>query len=159
VLAIFVAQFWWFTACWAAIALLVVAPNVRALPRDRQLAVWIAPEMFRVLGLGLLVPTLSPGMPREFAIATAIGDSITAVLSLVAFVALLQGWRARRAFAWAASLVGAVDLMIAFPHALRSGALPHLHAQWFVPVFAGPIMVVAHVACIATLIRTRPPRD
>jgi len=31
------------------------------------------PQMFRALGLGLLVPNLSPGISQEFAIPTAAG--------------------------------------------------------------------------------------
>jgi hypothetical protein len=35
--------------------------------------------------------------------------------------------------------------------------MPHMAAQWYVPVFAGPIMIVSHVACLAELLRTRNP--
>jgi hypothetical protein len=109
--------------------------------------------MFRVLGLGLLVPNLSPGMPHGFALATAVGDSVTASLALAAFLALRRGSRRGRPLAWACTVVGTLDLLVAFPHALHSGALPHLAAQWYVPVFAGPIMLVCHVACFAELAR------
>jgi hypothetical protein len=107
--------------------------------------------MFRVLGVGLLVPNLSPGMPYDFALATAAGDSLTASLALGAFLALRRGSRRGRRLAWACTIVGTLDLLAAFPHALHSGALPHLAAQWYVPVFAGPIMIVSHVACFAEL--------
>ena len=40
-------------------------------------------------------------------------------------------------------------------HAAATGAIDHLAAQWYVPVFAGPIMVVAHIACIVTLLQTK----
>jgi hypothetical protein len=109
--------------------------------------------MFRVLGLGLLVPNLSPGMPRGFAFATAAGDSLTAVLALLAFAGLRLGWPRARALVWACTVVGALDLLVAFPHAIHSQVMPHLAAQWYVPVFAGPIMIVSHVACLAELLR------
>jgi hypothetical protein len=110
--------------------------------------------MFRVLGLGLLVPTIAPGMPGGFAIATALGDSITAVLALAAFVTLRMGHRAGRTLAWLVTLVGLCDLVFAFVHANQTGAMAHLHAQYFVPVFAGPIMLLAHIQCLRTLLRT-----
>ena len=154
-IALFVAQFWWFFACWTAITLLVIAPWARKRSPQEQLSIWVAPEMFRVLGLGLLVPTLSPGMPREFAISTAIGDSLTAVLALAAFIALRKGHAAGRSLAWVVTVVGLADLLFAFPHAIQTGAMPHLHAQYFVPAFCGPIMLLAHVMCLTTLLRTR----
>jgi hypothetical protein len=152
---IFVAQLLWFTLCWLAIALLVIAPRVRALPPDEQVSLWIAPEMFRVLGLGLLVRTISPGMPDDFAIATAIGDATTSVLSFAAFVALRKQAPVGRSLAWVASVVGIADLLVAFPHAMHAGAIEHLHAQYYVPVFAGPIMITAHVMTVTTLVKTR----
>jgi|GEM_PF-2401357 len=154
-LPVFVAQLLWFVVVWFAVARLVVWPRTRALRPDAALAFWIAPQMFRVLGLGLLVENLSPGMPREFAVATAAGDSLTAALALTAFVGLLRGRSFGRPAAWACTLVGVTDLLIAFPHAVRTGALDHLAAQWYVPVVAGPIMVVAHGAALATLLQSR----
>lgn len=109
----------------------------------------------RVLGLGLLVPNLSPGISREFAVATALGDSVTATLALLAFIGLCRGWPRGRSLAWACTVVGIADLLVAFPHAATTGAVAHLAAQWYVPVFAGPIMVVAHAACLVTLRRSR----
>jgi hypothetical protein len=152
--AIFVAQFWWFFACWAVIARFAIEPWSRRRSVEEQLAMWVAPEMFRVLGLGLLQPTISPGMPHEFAIATALGDSITAVLAMAAFVTLRLGHRAGRKLAWLATVVGLCDLVFAFAHANHTGAMPHLHAQYFVPVFAGPIMLLAHLRCLRTLLRS-----
>ena len=40
-----------------------------------------------------------------------------------------------------------------FPHAAATGAISHLAAQWYVPVFAGPPLVVCHVACFLLLAR------
>jgi len=111
--------------------------------------------MFRVLGLGLLVPNLSPGMPSEFAFSTATGDSLTAVLAALAFIGLRRGWRQARVLTWACTGVGTLDLLIAFPHAAATGAISHMAAQWYVPVFAGPPLVICHVACFMLLVRGR----
>jgi hypothetical protein len=154
-LPIFLLQFAWFLLAWSALAYFVVWPWSRRLSAEGQIALWVTPQMFRALGLGLLVPALSPEMPREFAVATATGDSLTASLALLAFVGLHRGWRSARALAWACMLVGTLDLLVAFPHAMRSGALPHLAAQWYVPVFAGPVMVVSHVAGFIALAARR----
>jgi hypothetical protein len=155
-LPVFVLQLLWFLLVWAVLVRFVVWPWSERLGPDGRLALFVAPEMFRVLGLGLLVPSLSPGMPREFAAATAVGDSTTAVLALLAFVGLRRGWRNARALVWACTVIGMLDLLVAFPHAVRSGAIAHLAAQWYVPVFAGPPMVVSHIACLVALLRGPP---
>ena len=154
-LPIFVLQLGWFLAAWAALAYFVVWPWSRRLSPNAGLSVWVAPQMFRVLGLGLLVPNLAPAMPRDFAVATAVGDSLTAGLALLAFVGLHRGWGAARGLTWACMLVGSLDLLVAFPHAVRTGAMAHLAAQWYVPVFAGPVMIVSHGAGFLALLRGR----
>ena len=105
-LAIFVLQFLWFLFAWSLIVSLVLWPLSARLSPDARLSAWVAPEMFRVLGLGLLVPNLSPGMPSEFAYSTAAGDSLTALLAALAFLGLRRGWRPARGIAWACTVVG-----------------------------------------------------
>jgi hypothetical protein len=109
--------------------------------------------MFRVLGLGLLVPNLSPGMPASFAATTAVGDAITALLALTAFVALRRRARVGFGLAWACTLVGSLDGVLAVSQALRLGVADHLAGQWYVPALGVPLMGVAHVGCIAALLR------
>ena len=111
--------------------------------------------MFRALGLGLLVPNLSPGISHEFAIPTAAVDFFTAILALLAFVGLLRVWRLARLLIWACTLIGLGDLLIAFSIAPFIGVTDHLAAQWYVPAFVGPFMIVAHVACLAALLGSR----
>jgi hypothetical protein len=154
-LAIFVMQFLWFLLAWSLITYFVLWPWSAQLSPDSRLSAFVAPEMFRVLGLGLLVPNLSPGMPSEFAVATATGDALTALLAASAFLGLRRGWGAARGLAWACTLVGSLDLLVAFPHAAATGAIAHMAAQWYVPVFAGPPLVICHVACLILLVRGR----
>jgi hypothetical protein len=154
-LAVFVVQFLWFLLAWSLVTYFVLWPWSASLSPDARLSVFVAPEMFRVLGLGLLVPNLSPGMPAEFAISTATGDSLTALLAASAFLGLRLGWRTARVLAWACTLVGSLDLLIAFPHAASVGAIANMAAQWYVPVFAGPPLVICHAVCFFLLFRSR----
>ena len=91
-LALFMTQFLWFLVVWSAVVYFVVWPRSLQLSADKQLCFWVAPQMFRAFGLGLLVPNLSPGISQEFAIPTAAVDFFTAILALLAFVGLLRGW-------------------------------------------------------------------
>lgn len=154
-LAIFVLQFAWFVVVWTTIAVVFVAPKLRAKDPDDALAVWIAPQMFRVLGLGLLVPQLAPEMPRSFAVSTATGDAITAVLALAAVVALSRRWAWAWALAWACTVVGSVDLTVALVQAARVEAARYLAAQWFVPAVLVPLMAVSHAMAFRALVATR----
>ncbi len=127
-LAAFVTQFLWFLVVWSVVAYLVVWPWSLRLSADQRLAFWVAPQMFRAFGLGLLVPNLSPGISQEFAIPTAAVDFLTAILALLAFVALLRGWRLARLLTWACTLIGLGDLLIAFSIAPFLGVTDHLTA-------------------------------
>jgi hypothetical protein len=155
---VFAVQIVWFLVAWATLARLAVWPWSRRLSPEASVAVWIAPQMFRILGLGLLVPNLSPGMPSAFAVPTAIGDSLTAVLALFAFAALQRRHGAGFVLAWACTVVGAADLLHALSQAARLGVAANLAAQWYVAAAGVPLMVVCHGACIAALLRARSRR-
>jgi len=154
VLPLFAAQSAWFLVVWSVLAACFAAPRLRALPPADALVVCLVPQLFRGLGIGLLVPNLSPGMPTSFALPTALGDGLTAVLALAAIVMLHRGAAAGRPLAWACTIVGAADLAIALPHAAAIGAAHYLAAQWYVPVVAVPLMIVSHVLAMRTLVRT-----
>jgi len=55
----------------------------------------------------------------------------------------------------ACTLIGLGDLLIAFSIAPSIGVTDHLAGQWYVPAFVGLFMIVAHVACLAALLRSR----
>lgn len=148
---VFAAQLLWFTLVFGVVVRLVVWPwTARLEPRHRA-AFWIAPQMSRVLGLGLLVPNLSPGMPEAMAVPTAIGDSLTAVFALAAFVALHRGHRLGPLLGWACMIVGVVDGVHALSTAARLEVAQHLAGQWYVPAVNVPLMATCHVAGITAL--------
>ena len=100
----------------------------------------------------MLAPNLAPGMPRSFALATAVGDSLTAVLALVSVVALCRRWRRAMHLAWACNVVGILDLAMAMPHAALVGAARFLTAQWYVPALVVPLMIVSHAMAVRFLL-------
>ena len=149
--ALFIFQFAWFLVAWSVVAYALVIPATRHLATERRLQLWLAPQMFRVLGVGLLVSNISPGMPRSFALPTAAMDTTTAVLAVLAVFALQRGRGSARVLAWACTLVGCLDLLIALPHAARVDAFQYLHAQWYVPTLGVPLMIVCHVMAFRVL--------
>jgi hypothetical protein len=152
---LFVIQFVWFLVAWATIAKLLVSPVIERFDINDKLAVWLAPQLFRVLGVGLLVQNLAPDLPQSFALPTAIGDSLTAMAALIAIIALRQRWSSARLFVLVCNIVGSVDLMIALPHAAVIKAAIYLTGQWYVPAAILPLMIVSHVMIWRTLLRQR----
>lgn len=152
---LFVVQFLWFLAAWAVLGVQFALPALRHRARADAVALCSAPQMFRVLGLGLLVPNLAPGLPRAFALPTAVGDGVTAGLALAAVVALRRRWRAGWALAWACHVVGVADLCLALPHAAAIGAAQFLTAQWYVPALVVPLMIVSHGIAVVLLLERR----
>jgi hypothetical protein len=152
---VFGAQFVGSLVAWSVVAACWVAEAVRGWSFEDRLALTTTPLMLRFLGLGLLVDQLSPGLDVAFARNTAIGDSVTALLAVLATIGLRRRWSWGRTLAWGAHLVGAIDLAIALPSAARVGAALHMHAQWYVPAFGVPLMIVAHVLGLRLLLGSR----
>lgn len=150
---VFVVQIAWFTLVFAVLVRMVVWPWSARLDPSRRAALWIAPQMSRALGLGLLVPNLSPGMPAAMAVPTAIGDMLTAVLALVSFVALYRRHRLGRWLGWTCMGVGIVDGLHALTTAARLQVAENMAAQWYVPAVNVPLMAVCHVAGVLALRR------
>jgi hypothetical protein len=148
---LFTIQFLWFLVVWATIANLFILPVIERLEQNDKLSVWLTPQLFRVLGLGLLVQNLAPDLPRSFAVPTAIGDCLTAFLALISIIALRQRWASAYSFTLACNIVGSIDLAIALPHAAIAKAANFLTGQWYVPVIVVPLMIVSHAMIFRTL--------
>lgn len=141
---LFIIQFIWFLIAWATIAKLLLNPVIERYELNDRLSYWLAPQLFRVLGVGLLVQNLSPQLPYSFALPTAIGDSLTAVLALISLIALQQRWSSAKYWVLVCNTIGSIDLAIALPHAAAIKAAIYLTGQWYVPAAIVPLMIVSH---------------
>ncbi|HKY53815.1 MAG TPA: hypothetical protein VJM08_05875 [Anaerolineales bacterium] len=163
-LPLFLIQFVWFLVVWSTIGLMFVNPSLRGCSPARALSVWLVPQLFRVLGVGLLVPNLAPQMPQSFAMTTAVGDCLTAFLALISLVALHKEWLYAQRLVWTCNIIGSLDLVIALVNAARVEAPRFLGAQWFVPAVLVPLMIVSHLMVFRMLLTNdeqvagRPPR-
>ncbi|MES2044810.1 MAG: hypothetical protein V4475_13130 [Pseudomonadota bacterium] len=113
---------------------------------------------FRFFGLAFLVPgVVGPQLPASFAVAAAYGDFTTGVLALQALATV----RVRPLF-WtlvvAFNLVGMVDLLVAYYHAMQAG-LPavagQLGATYAIPVIYVPLLMITHVMAFRLMLRRR----
>ena len=113
---------------------------------------------FRFFGLVFLLPgVVSPDLPASFATFAAWWDFATGVLALLALLTV----RIRplfRLFVVAFNLVGFVDLVVDYYHAIQVG-LP-AHAEWLgavyaIPVIYVPLLMITHVVAFYFLVRAQ----
>jgi hypothetical protein len=111
---------------------------------------------FRFFGLVFILPgVVGPGLPAGFATFAAYWDFATGILAMLALLTV----RMRPLF-WlfvvAFNLVGVVDLIIDYYHAVHVG-LPamagELGAAYAIPIIYVPLLMITHVAAFYLLAR------
>src|SRR5882724_12945766 len=135
-----------------------VWPRLKAMDRlDAQRAIATL-HSFRFFGLVFIVPGIvGPNLPAGFATFAAYWDFATGVLAILALLTV----RIRPLF-WllivAFNLVGTVDLILDYYHAVRVG-LPalagELHATYAIPILYVPILMITHVMAFYLLVRSQ----
>jgi hypothetical protein len=111
---------------------------------------------FRFFGLVFILPgVVGAHLPANFATFAAYGDFGAGILAMLALVSI----RIRPLF-WlfvlAFNLVGAIDIIIDYYHAIRIG-LPaqagEFGAAYAIPVIYVPLLMITHVAAFYLLLR------
>ncbi len=149
--AIFGLQFVMSLVVWGLIAKWLLTPWLETKSPHQALLWLILPHAFRYGGLVFLVPgVVAQAMPGSFATPAAYGDLASAVLALLALIALRTSWAGALALIWVFNIVGTVDLL----NALRNvDAVPYFGAAWFIPTFFVPLLLVTHFMIFARLLR------
>ena len=117
---------------------------------------------FRFFGLVFILPgVVGPDLPASFAAFAAYGDFATGVLAMLALLTV----RIRPLF-WlfvvAFNVVGTVDLIVDYYHAIRVGLPAHggqLGAAYAIPIIYVPLLMITHVAAFYLLARPRLGAD
>ena len=90
------------------------------LPRELALAPLLWVHAFRIVGGTILAPgAVGPGVPMEFRTMIGYGDLITALLALLALIALRTHLPRAIAFAWLCVIVGLLDTVNAIVQSVR----------------------------------------
>lgn len=114
---------------------------------------------FRFFGLVFIVPgVVGPHLPASFATFAAYWDLATGVLAILALLTVTIRplfWT----FVVAFNLVGAIDLILDYYHAVRVG-LPAMAGQmgaaYAIPVLYVPVLMITHVVAFYLLLRPQP---
>ena len=113
---------------------------------------------FRFFGLVFILPGVVGNLPAGFATFAAYWDLATGVLAILALLTV----RIRPLF-WlfvvAFNLVGVIDLILDYYHAVRVG-LPALAGQlgatYAIPIIYVPVLMITHVVAFYLLLRPQP---
>jgi uncharacterized membrane protein len=117
---------------------------------------------FRFFGLVFMLPgVVGPNLPADFAAFAAYYDFATGVLAMLALLTV----RVRPLF-WlfvvAFNLVGVVDLILDYYHAVQVG-LPalagELGALYAIPIIYVPVLMITHIVAFYFLVRSQARGD
>jgi hypothetical protein len=134
-------------------------PKLKSMSRFQAQRVIATLHSFRFFGLVFILPgVVGPNLPAGFATFAAYADFATGVLALLALLTV----RVRPLF-WffvvAFNLVGIVDLLLDYDHAIRLG-LPALAGQlgaaYAIPILYVPVLMITHVLALYWLLRPQP---
>src|SRR6266851_7545299 len=138
--------------CFAA----YIMPRLKAMDRVAAQRAIATLNSFRFFGLVFILPgVVGPHLPASFATFAAYGDFATGVLAMLALLTV----RVRPLF-WlfvvAFNIVGIVDLIVDYYHAIQVG-LP-AHAEWLaatyaIPIIYVPLLMITHVVAFYFLVR------
>jgi hypothetical protein len=134
-------------------------PKLKSMERFEAQRLIATLHSFRFFGLVFILPgVVGPNLPAHFAVFAARWDLATGVLAMLALLTA----RIRPLF-WffvvAFNLVGSVDLIFDYYHAIQVG-LPALAGQlgaaYAIPILYVPALMISHIVAFYLLIRPQP---
>jgi hypothetical protein len=135
-----------------------ILPRLKSMDRVAAQRAIATLHSFRFFGLVFILPGVVGNLPPGFAPFAAYWDLATGVLAMLALLTV----RIRPLF-WlfvaAFNLVGMVDLVLDYYHAIQVG-LPALAGQlgatYAIPIIYVPVLMITHVVAFYLLLRPQP---
>jgi hypothetical protein len=139
---------YWLIAFW------YVAPRLSGLPRELALVPLLWVHAFRIVGGTILAPgAVGPGVPMEFRTMIGYGDLITALLALLALVALRARLPRAIAFVWLCVIVGILDTVNAIIQSMRFSVFTYvLGVNWVIVTMYVPALLVSSLLIFMQLL-------
>jgi hypothetical protein len=139
---------YWLIAFW------YVAPRLSELPPELALAPLLWVHAFRIVGGTILAPgAVGPGVPMEFRTMIGYGDLITALLALLALIALRTHLPVAIAFAWLCVIVGMLDTVNAIIQSVRFSVFTYaLGVNWVIVTIYVPALLVSSLLIFMQLL-------
>ena len=144
-IVLFGIQFTFSLVAYALIAWWYVAPRLSRLPREVALVplVWI--HAFRIVGGTILAPAaVDAAVPSDFRTMIGYGDMATAVVALLALIALRRRMPVAIALVWLVLSVGLLDTVNAIVQSMRYSVFTHgLGVNWVIVTMYVPALLVS----------------
>lgn len=158
-IAVMYTEFTMSLVAFGLIAAWYVVPVLRARPFHAAVAPILLLHSFRHFGLFYITAMAVPSPPPlGFAAPTAYGDLTTALLALVALVAVRRSHGLAVPLVWAFNVVGFLDLGVAAINAQRYGLAQYsVGVAYVLPILVVPALLVSHALVFWLLLRRPPP--
>jgi hypothetical protein len=156
-IVLFGIQFTLSLVAYALIGFWYVAPRLSGLPREAAIAPLLWIHAFRVIGGTILAPgAVDPGVPMEFRLMIGYGDLVTAVLALVALIALRARFRWAIPLVWLCLSVGMLDTVNAIVQSMRISVFAYpLGVNWVIVSIYVPVLLVSSLLIFLQLRRPK----
>jgi hypothetical protein len=144
-IVLFGIQFALSLAAYSLIAFWYVEPRLSRLPRELALVPLLWVHAFRIVGGTILAPgAVGTGVPMEFRKMIGYGDMATALLALLALIALRAHFTRAIAFVWVCVTVGMLDTVNAIIQSIRFSVFDHaLGVNWVIVTVYVPALLVS----------------
>jgi len=146
-IVLFGIQFTFALVAYAVAAWWYLVPRLARLPREAALVplVWI--HVFRIAGGTILAPgAVGDAVPMDFRTMIGYGDMATAVLALLALIALRRRMSAAIPLVWLCLVVGLLDTVNAIIQSMRFSVFTHaLGVNWVIVTIYVPALLVSSV--------------
>src|SRR6266566_3865488 len=155
-IVLFGIQFTFALVVYAIIAWWYGIPRLSMLPREVALVPLVWVHVFRIVGGTILAPgAVDAGVPTEFRTMIGYGDMATALLALVALIALRRRAAAAIALVWLFLAVGLLDTVNAIIQSLRFSVFTYpLGLNWVIVTTYVPALLVSSVLIFIQLRRS-----
>jgi len=155
-LVLFSIQFTLSLVAYALFAFWYVAPRLARLPREVALIPLLWVHAFRIVGGTILAPgSVDAGVPTDFRVMIGYGDLTTAVLALLALIALRAHFRAAIAMVWLCVTAGMLDTVNAIVQSMRYSVFIYpLGVNWVIVTMYVPALLVSSLLIFMQLLRS-----
>jgi len=154
-IVLFGLQFTLSLAVYALIAAWYVAPRLARLPRETALQPLLWVHAFRVVGGTILAPfAVGAGVTVAFQRMIGFGDMITALLAVLALIAIRTRLPGAIALTWTVLGVGMLDTVNAIIQSMRNNVFTHaLGVNWVIVTAYVPALLVSSFLMVVQLLR------
>jgi len=153
-IVLFGLQFTLSLVAYMLIAFWYVVPRLSALPREVALAPLLWIHAFRIVGGTILAPgAVDAGVPMDFRLMIGYGDLATALLALLALIALRVRFPGAIALVWLCISVGTLDTVNAIIQSARDSVFTYgLGVNWLIVTLYVPALLVSSLLIFLQLL-------